>query len=165
MYNILLILTTTTQSIIPNGSTDGFKEVATLSPIFGMLVSIIFVLAGIIVYLFKLYNNKITEINTNHTQYTSSIEKIQTEYSKNLQDIHNIYDEKIEKIKEKLEHGESERNRLWADSEKQTFTLLSNLSNLLEISEKLERADTQLFIEKLNQLENNIKSHINTYKK
>lgn len=148
--------------IINSTDSQGFEKVAELNTIFGLLVSIIFILAAVIIFLFKLFNDKTNKINELQIKHIELINKINDNYSENLQNLHNDYDIKLEKIRDKTDLAEDARNKQWSDSEKEMVRLINNVAHVLEINQKLERADSKYLTDKLNQLENNIKLYINS---
>lgn len=139
-------------AIIPLSSqTSGFKAVGELNMIFGLLVSIIFILSTVIIFVYKQYNNKVKEILNIHEDYSEKMRKL------NLNN-----EDKLERIRERIDRTEEDRNKQWIESEKETLQVLNGVTHVLEVSEKMERVDSQNILDKINQLEINLKTFISS---
>lgn len=139
-------------TIIPLSSqTSGFKAVGELNMIFGLLVSIIFILSTVIIFVYKQYNSKVKEILNIHEDYSEKMRKL------NLNN-----EDKLDRIRERIDRTEEDRNKQWIESEKETLQVLNGVTHVLEVSEKMERVDSQNILDKINQLEINLKTFISS---
>jgi hypothetical protein len=60
--------------------------------------------------------------------------------------------EKIEKIRHEVSQREEERNKQWSESEREMLYVLSGVSNLLDISEKIGRIESDKILAKLDEI-------------
>lgn len=158
MLTILYLLFLQIPAITSNG--DNFKKVGEQNLIFGLLVSIIFVLVGVIVYIFKLYSDKVKEISKLQYKITEEIKSLTKEYDNKLNDSYNTSKEYQDKIRERIERFEDERNKQWIQSEKETLQVLNGVTNVLEVSERMERNDTEYFKKRIDEIESKLINHI-----
>lgn len=121
---------------------EGFEEAAQQNTLFAVLVSIVLVLFGISVYLFKLYVNKNSEIKI-----------INAKNSENLLTLQKNHTEKIDKIRLEIMDKDAELNKQWRESEKETLIVLKGVNTVLEMSEKMKENDTEKIIDKIHSLE------------
>jgi hypothetical protein len=123
-------------SIIAQINIEGFEEAAQQNTLFAILVSMVLVLFSIAIFLFKKYEDKNQELKIIQEGYTKKIDEIRKE--------------NIDK--------ETERNRQWRESEKETLIVLKGVNSVLEMSEKMKENDTQKIIDKIDSLEKSINS-------
>lgn len=81
-------------------------------------------------------------------QNIAKIDGIRKEHLKSLEQLRN------ETIKKN-----DERNRQWAESEKETLHVLNGVSNILDLSEKIGRVEADKIISKLNEIQTKINSN------
>lgn len=122
---------------------EGFEAAAEQNTIFAILVSLVLILFGIIVYLFK--ENK--------------------DLNKELKKLLDVQIEKIDTIRKENMTKEDERNLHWRESEKETLTVLKGVNSVLEMSEKMKENDTEKIIDKIETLDTSIKTAIELSKK
>lgn len=101
--------------------------------------------------LIKLGKKNIT-INLQQQQHTAKIDNIRKDHS-----------ETLESIRLEMLRREEDSNRHWIESEKETLKVLNGVSNLLDLSEKINKVETDKIIGQLadiqTKLTNNIKTH------
>lgn len=82
-----------------------------------------------------IYGKKLKKITNNYTteqhQHIAKIDSIRKEHA-----------ETLEKIRVEMLKREEDRNRQWMESEKETLLVLGGVSNLLDISEKINRVES-----------------------
>ena len=122
---------------------EGFEAAAEQNTIFAILVSLVLILFGIIVILYK----KSEALNV-------ELRKFQEAYTL-----------KIDEIRKEGITKEDERNMHWRESEKETLTVLKGVNSVLEMSEKIKENDTEKIIDKIGSLEVSIKTAIEMNKK
>ena len=122
---------------------EGFEAAAEQNTTFAILVSIVIILFGIIIFLFKKYEDKNNEL-------------------KNFQE---AYVKKIDEIRKENMKKEDERNVHWRESEKETLTVLKGVNSVLEMSEKMKENDTEKIIDKITSLEKSVNNAIEINKK
>jgi len=141
--NFILSLFNITPNILAQINLEGFEAAAEQNTIFAILVSLVLILFGLIVFLYKKNEEKNTEI-------------------KKLQE---TYLNKIDEIRKEGILKEDERNVHWRESEKETLTVLKGVNSVLEMSEKMKENDTEKIIDKIGSLETSIKTAIEISKK
>lgn len=142
------------QTLQTSQVTDGLEEAAKVSPLCGVLVSIIVALAVVVIYLFKRGEKK-----------NEKLAIIDKEYSKIISNIRIEHSEKQEDVRKEMLRLEEERNRQWIESEKETLNVLNGVSNVLEMSEKMSNKDTEIILETVKNAEDKILEKINTLSK
>lgn len=124
----LLILATLTQPVW----TNVFFYLFILS----MLISFFITIIGM-----NLLKYKEKENITNQQQHSAKIDVIRKEQQ-----------EKLEAIRHEVSRHESERNKQWSESEREMLYVLSGVSNLLDISEKIGRIESDKILAKLDEI-------------
>jgi Na+/phosphate symporter len=122
---------------------EGFEAAAEQNTTFAILVSIVIILFGIIIFLFKKYEDKSNELKKFQEAYVQKIDEIRKENMKK----------------------EDERNVHWRESEKETLTVLKGVNSVLEMSEKMKENDTEKIIDKIGSLEKSVNTAIEQNKK
>ena len=113
---------------------EGFEAAAQQNTTFAILVSLVVILFGINIFLFKKYEEKNGELKEVQEKNTAKINEIREEYTKR----------------------EDERTATWRESEKETLTVLKGVNSVLEMSEKMKENDTKNIIDKISLLERSI---------
>ena len=132
---------------------EGFEEAAQQNALFAVLVSIVLVLFGISLYLFKLYVDKNKEIK-----------KINEKNSENILTLQKNHTEKIDGIRVEIMHKEDERNKQWRDAEKETLIVLKGENTVLEMSEKMKENDTEKILDRIHSLKKTCERYIDELK-
>ena len=78
-------------------------------------------------------------------QHTAKIDMIRKDHSDTL-----------EKIRVEMLNREETRNKQWIDSEKEVLLVLNGVSNLIDLSEKINRVEIDKIIETLKKINNDI---------
>jgi hypothetical protein len=84
---------------------------------------------------------KTTELKLMQQQHTAKIDNVRKEQS-----------ETLEKLRVEMLKREEERTRQWMESEKETLHVLNGVSNLLDLSEKLDKSESEKIIKKLDEI-------------
>ena len=135
--------------LIQSNTVGGFTSVAEQNLVTGLLVSIIFALSGVIMYLAK-KNEKIGKAMTRQ----------QIDCAEKRDELRKEYNQKIEQFtKEYLQHEEL-RNKQWAESEKETLQVLNGVTMILEMGEKAGKYETEKILEKIDNTETRILDNI-----
>lgn len=94
-------------------------------------------------------NNKIrlivNECKTNQSQEIAKLDSVRKDHS-----------DVLERIRIEMLKREEERNRQWMESEKETLHVLSGVSNLLDLSDKLSRVESDKIIKKLEEIQDKV---------
>lgn len=104
--------------------------------ILSMLISFFIVTIGM-----NLLKYKEKEFITSQQQHSAKIDIIRKEQQ-----------EKLEAIRHEVSQHESERNKQWFESEREMLYVLSGVSNLLDISEKIGRIESDKILAKLDEI-------------
>jgi len=94
--------------------------------------------------------SRVHEMEIIQQQHVAKIDNIRREHSVTLESI------RIEMLRR-----ESERNRQWIESEKETLHVLNGVSTLLDLSDKIGRTESDRILKKLDELQLSIKNNIN----
>lgn len=124
---------------------EGFEQAAELNTLFGVLVSMVVILVGAVIFLFKKYEDKNAEFKQAKLDHIEDIKTIRKENS-----------EKIDEIRKENTQKEEERHKHWRESEKETLIVLKGVNSVLEMSEKMKQGNTEKIIDKIKHLENMI---------
>jgi len=89
----------------------------------------------------SLLKKKVAEGKLLQQQHAAKIDLIRQEHSISLEKI------RIEMLKK-----EEERNRLWAESEKETLFVLNGISNVFDLTNKIDRVESGEIIKKLDEI-------------
>jgi hypothetical protein len=103
----------------------------------------------IILILHLKYNKKLKQKNIEHTQ-------IQQQNIAKIDSIYNEHTNSLENIRKEMLRREDEKNRLWENSEKETLHVLAGVSNILDLTDKLNNAESNKIIELINEINNKI---------
>lgn len=83
-----------------------------------------------------------------------------------INELNRIHENKMENIRLEMLKREDDKNRMWSESEKETLKVLSGVSNLLDLSEKINKVESDKIIKKLDDITQLIKkSHDKQSKK
>ena len=110
---------------------EWFEAASQQNTTFAILVSLVLILFGINIFLFKKYEEKNSELTKVQKENLTKVNEIRKEYTKR----------------------EDERTSTWRESEKETLTVLKGVNSVLEMSEKMKENDTKNIIDKLSTLE------------
>lgn len=100
------------------------------------------VFTGIIMFVYnRRMHMKTTELKLMQQQHTAKIDNVRKEQS-----------ETLEKLRVEMLKREEERTRQWMESEKETLHVLNGVSNLLDLSEKLDKSESEKIIKKLDEI-------------
>lgn len=139
--------------IIAQVNLEGFQQAAEQNTVFAILVSLVVILFGGFIILFKRYEDKNKELKNAHVEHTKTIDTVKTEHANKIDSIRKEHAEKIDEIRQEIMEKEEERTRMWRESEKETLNILNGVNTVLEMGEKMKENDTKNIIEKINNLE------------
>jgi len=104
-------------------------------------------LSGRLLFTFlKVLKKKSNDMKQMQLQHVARIDVIGKEHLNNLENL------RIEMLKR-----EEERIRQWMESEKETLYVLNGISNLLDLTDKIARVDSEKILNKLDEIKNKIK--------
>jgi hypothetical protein len=141
LYNLLLTLLQV--------ELKGFEEASEISPLFGILVSIIVILSGVIIILFRQQKHSVAA-------HIKKLEEIRVDCATKTKDLNDKHSELLESIRIQDIERENERTRMWRESEKETLNVLNGVNLVMDMSEKMKINDTQRILDKLNNIEDKI---------
>jgi len=84
---------------------------------------------------------------------TIEIKLIQQQHVAKIDNIRREHSDTLEKIRVEMIKNEGEKNRQWIESEKETLFVLNGVSNLLDLSEKIGRVESEKILKKLDELQ------------
>jgi gas vesicle protein len=118
--------------------------------IWGNVFFYVFVLAmlcfvGMLVALLKVLKKKSADLKLLQQQHIARIDNVRKEHSNNLENL------RIEMLKR-----EEERVRQWQESEKETLRVLNGVSNLLDLTDKIGRVDSEKILKKLGEIQTKV---------
>lgn len=87
------------------------------------------------IYVIKAYHAK---IKIKNSEYILALQQ----YAARIDNIRKDHSDKSEKIRLEMLRREEDRTRQWIESEKETLHVLSGVSNLLDLSEKINRVES-----------------------
>ena len=64
----------------------------------------------------------------------------------------------LEKIRLEMLNREEERGRQWMESEKETLRVLSGVSTLLDLSDKIGRVESEKILKKLDEIQQKVEN-------
>ena len=110
----------------------------------------VFVLAmlcfiGMLMALLKVLKKKSSDMKILQQQHVARIDNVRKEHSNNLENL------RIEMLKR-----EEERVRQWQESEKETLRVLNGVSNLLDLTDKIGRVDSEKILKKLGEIQTKV---------
>jgi len=87
---------------------------------------------------------RVAEMKLMQQQHVAKIDNIRKEHG-----------DVLEKLRVEMLKREEDRTRQWIESEKETLNVLSGVSMLLDLSEKIGRIESEKILSKLDEIENN----------
>ena len=118
--------------------------------IWGNVFFYVFVLAmlcfiGMLMALLRVLKKKSADLKLLQQQHVARIDNVRKEHSNNLENL------RIEMLKR-----EEERVRQWQESEKETLRVLNGVSNLLDLTDKIGRVDSEKILKKLGEIQTKV---------
>lgn len=104
------------------------------------VASLIF--TGILMFIF---NNRM------HVK-SGEMQLMQQQHIAKIDNIRKEQTDTLEKLRTEMLKREEERTRQWMESEKETLHVLNGVSNLLDLSEKLDKSESEKIIKKLDEI-------------
>jgi hypothetical protein len=81
---------------------------------------------------------------------------IQQQYTARVDNIRKEHAETLERIRVEMLKREEERGRQWMESEKETLHVLSGISTLLDLSEKIGKIESDKILQKFEDILNKV---------
>lgn len=107
------------------------------------ITCIILFVSGFIV--FRILKKRTQYTDLQQQQHVARVDNIRKEHSNNLEGL------RIEMLKR-----EEERARQWMESEKETLHVLNGVSNLLDLTDKIGRVDSEKILRKLDEIQTKV---------
>lgn len=98
-------------------------------------------------YFLKKLGQRIAETKLIQQQHAAKTDIIRKEHSDTL-----------EKIRVEMLKREGERSRQWMESEKETLHVLSGVSNLLDLNERISKFESDKILKKLEEIQKKIEA-------
>ena len=117
-----------------------------LNVFFCLFIGLLLLSVGLLFALLKVLKKKSSDMKQMQLQHVEKIDVIRKEHLNNLENL------RIEMLKR-----EEERIRQWMESEKETLYVLNGISNLLDLTDKIARVDSEKILNKLDEIKNKIK--------
>ena len=83
---------------------------------------------------------------------------MQQQHAAKIDSIRKDHSERLEKIRIEMLKQEEDRTRQWIESEKETLHVLSGVSNLLDLSEKINRVESDKIVKLLHEIQGKVES-------
>lgn len=99
----------------------------------------------------------IIAIIRNSNKYEKKISDLKQASDCKINELNRIHENKMENIRLEMLKREDDKNRMWSESEKETLKVLSGVSNLLDLSEKINKVESDKIIKKLDDIAQLIK--------
>ena len=115
----------------------------------------ILILCLVIITLLLFYHNKMVKKNNN-------IILTQQQHATKIDNIRKDCEEKRENLRIEMLKREEDRTRQWIESEKETLHVLSGVSNLLDLSEKINRVESDKILDILEVIRNKVEKITDT---
>jgi len=96
-------------------------------------------------YMVKSLRKRIAETKLMQQQHIAKIDNIRKEQTDSLESL------RVEMLKR-----EEDRTRQWMESEKETLRVLNGVSNLLDLTDKIGRVDSEKILNKLNEIQTKV---------
>jgi hypothetical protein len=109
---------------------------------FYLFVGVVLLFVGFLFALLKVLKKKSSDMKLMQQQHVARIDNIRKEHT-----------EKLEKLRMEMLKREEERSRQWMESEKETLHVLNGVSNLLDLSEKIEGVKSEKILDKLDEIQ------------
>ena len=87
---------------------------------------------------------------------TNEMKLMQQQHVARVDNIRKDHSDTLEKIRLEMLKREEERSRQWMESEKETLHVLSGVSTLLDLSEKIGRVDSEKIMKKLDEIQQKV---------
>ncbi len=112
---------------------------------FYLFIAITFILFIVAYITMKSLRKKTLEMKLMQQQHIAKIDVIRKEHTDNLESL------RIEMLKR-----EEDRTRQWIESEKETLHVLNGVSNLLDLTDKIGRIDSEKILKKLDEIQTKV---------
>ena len=118
-----------------------------MHPIWGNVFFYLLIIAviGFVIYslyMIRLMKKRTAEMKLMQQQHVARVDVIRKEHLGNLESL------RIEMLKR-----EEDRTRQWMESEKETLHVLNGVSNLLDLTDKIGRVDSEKILNKLDEIQ------------
>jgi hypothetical protein len=113
--------------------------------IIGMLAFCIIAFSVTLTFIMKVIKKKNVEIKLTQQQHTAKIDMLRKEHSDTL-----------ERIRLEMLKREEERTRQWMESEKETLHVLNGVSTLLDLSDKLDKSNSEKILKILGVIQDKV---------
>ena len=90
----------------------------------------------------------------NTKKYNNNILTLESSHNKKIDEINTQHEKKMESIRLEMLKREDDKNRMWVESEKETLRVLSGVSNLLDLSEKINKVESDKILKELDNIKN-----------
>ena len=107
-------------------------------------------------FIFSIIVSIITIIR-NSNKFEKKISDLKQASDCKINELNRIHENKMENIRLEMLKREDDKNRMWSESEKETLKVLSGVSNLLDLSEKINKVESDKIIKKLDDIAQLIK--------
>lgn len=87
---------------------------------------------------------------------TATIKLLQQQHIAKIDNIRKEHTNKLENLRIEMLRREEERSRQWMESEKETLHVLNGVSNLLDLTDKIGRVDSEKILSKINEIQEKI---------
>jgi len=102
---------------------------------------------GTLFYMIKSLRKRIADTKLQQQQHVAKIDNIRKEQMDTLENL------RVEMLKR-----EEDRIRQWVESEKEALHVLNGVSNLLDLTDKIGRADSEKILKKLDEIHAKVKN-------
>lgn len=121
-----------------------------LHPIWENTFFYLFVMISILFFTSTIFIMNILRKKTKNLKY------LQQQYIAKIDNIRKEHTDKLENLRIEMLRREEERSRQWMESEKETLHVLNGVSNLLDLTDKIGRVDSEKILSKLNEIQEKV---------
>jgi len=89
---------------------------------------------------------------------TADMKLMQQQHVARVDIIRKEHTDTLEKIRLEMLNREEERGRQWMESEKETLRVLSGVSTLLDLSDKIGRVESEKILKKLDEIQQKVEN-------
>jgi len=112
---------------------------------FYLFLTLVLVFSVIVTAMIKALRTKTDDTKLMQQQHVAKIDIVRKEQADTL-----------ERIRLEMLNREEERGRQWMESEKETLRVLSGVSTLLDLSEKIGRVESEKILSKLDEIQKKV---------
>ena len=135
--------------ILAQISVDGLEQAAQQSVLNGVLVSIILVLFGVLVYIFKLFLDKNNEIKKINDDRTKDLIDSEVKHQNKIDTLSRKFSTDVEDIRKNSQQKEDDRHEKSLISEREMMNVLNGVNSVMNLGDRMRQKDNKQHLDKL----------------